>query len=265
MTIGRIHSIETMGLVDGPGIRVVIFMQGCSLRCSYCHNPDTWKYSGGQEYTALELFSKINRYKPYFKTSGGGVTLSGGDPLLQPQFVIEFLKLCRENGIHTALDTAGYGYGNYDEILRYTDLVLLDIKHIDEEEHKKLTGFGRQGFINFLEAVVKNNNSIWIRHVVVPGITDSEEHIIRLADYINTIPNVEKVELLPYHTFGVNKYKELNIEYRLEGVPPMDTHRLDVLKALLKSKLLHGLRTNANSLTNIELQKVNNQKETMGS
>lgn len=238
MINGRIHSIETLGLVDGPGIRVVIFMQGCKLRCAYCHNPDTWNTGGGQEITTVELVSRVKRYRSYFKTSGGGVTLSGGDPLLQPEFAAEFFKSCKEAGIHTALDTSGYGLGQYDEILKYTDLVILDIKHIEERAHKSLTGQGKHGFFEFLDAVERNNKKLWIRHVVVPGITDSKEHIKRLAEYINKIPNVEKVELLPYHTYGVDKYKGMNIPYRLEGTPPMDSESMKELNEILDANLI---------------------------
>ncbi|KRQ85819.1 Pyruvate formate-lyase 1-activating enzyme [Caloramator mitchellensis] len=238
MIKARVHSIETMGLVDGPGIRTVVFMQGCKLRCAYCHNPDTWDIKGGEEITVDELLNKVKRYKVYYKRSGGGVTLSGGDPLLQPEFVAEFFKRCKMEGIHTTLDTSGYGIGHYDEILKYTDLVLLDIKHIDDIEHKKLTGANRHGFFEFLNAVKRNGTKLWIRHVVVPGITDKDEHIRKLAEFINTIPNVEKVELLPYHLHGVNKYKEMNIPYRLEGVPALEKERLrellDVLNRTLK-------------------------------
>lgn len=226
-----------MGLVDGPGIRVVVFMQGCKLRCAYCHNPDTWGMNGGEETTPEELLKKVRRYKMYFKTSGGGVTLSGGDPLLQPEFAAEFFRLCKQEGIHTTLDTAGYGFGNYDEILKYTDLVLLDIKHLDDEEHRKLTGHDREGFLEFLKAIKRNKTKLWVRHVVVPGITDSEDHIIKLAEYINTIPNVEKTELLPYHTHGINKYKEMNIPYRLEKVPSLETEKLSYLCKILNENL----------------------------
>lgn len=238
MINGRIHSIETMGLVDGPGVRVVVFMQGCKLRCAYCHNPDTWNLASGQDITTNDLFKKIKRFKSYFKSSGGGVTLSGGDPLLQPEFGIEFFKLCREEGIHTALDTSGYGLGEYDEILKYTDLVILDIKHLEEQAHKSLTGLGRHGFMEFLDAVRRHNKKLWIRHVVVPGITDSEEHIINLAHYIGTIPNVEKVELLPYHTHGIDKYNAMNMPYRLAETPPMDPSRLNELTDLLNKNML---------------------------
>lgn len=222
MLKGRVHSIESMGLVDGPGVRTVVFLQGCKLRCAYCHNPDTWALDGGMEMTSEELIKKILRFKPYFEKSGGGVTFSGGDPLLQPEFLLEMLKLCKENNIHTTIDTAGYGFGEYDEILKYTDLVLLDIKHVDDFGYKNLTGRSKKGLNEFLDALDKSNVKIWIRHVVVPGITDSEEHIEKLQEIIKDIKNVYKVELLPYHTLGVQKYEKLGISYRLLDVKPMD-------------------------------------------
>jgi pyruvate formate lyase activating enzyme len=234
MIKGRIHSIESLGLVDGPGIRTVIFFQGCALRCAYCHNPDTWTLQGGMEYTPEELFKKIRRYKHYFTKSGGGVTFSGGDPLLQPDFLIEMLKLCKENGIHTTIDTSGYGHGNYEEIFKYTDLVLLDIKHVTDEGYKSLTGQGKSGINEFIEAVSKSGIKLWIRHVVVPGITDSDEHIRTLGKIIKTIPNVEKVELLPYHTLGVEKYEKLGIKYKLSDLEPLSLERIHALEDILK-------------------------------
>lgn len=222
MVTGRIHSIETMGLVDGPGIRVVVFFQGCALRCKYCHNPDTWAQSGGEEYTPEQLVKKLERFKSYFATSGGGVTLSGGEVLRQPEFLLEVLKLCKEKGIHTCIDTAGYGFGEYDEILKYTDLVLFDIKHYTKEGYKNVTRREIDESLNFLEAMKRNNTKMWIRHVVVPGLTDSEEHLRGLKEYIDTIPNVEKVELLPYHLLGTNKYEVMKINYPLDGVEAMD-------------------------------------------
>lgn len=236
MAMGRIHSFESMGLVDGPGIRTVVFLQGCTLRCAYCHNPDTWAFSGGTEMTPQELVRKISRFKPYFKDNGG-VTFSGGEPLMQPEFLLETLKLCKEAGIHTTIDTAGYGFGNYEEILKYTDLVLLDIKHIDNEGYKSLVGKEKNPFDKFLEAVQKANIKLWIRHVVVPGITDSEEHIKKLANIIKGIKNVEKIELLPYHTLGVEKYKKLGIEYPLEDKESMDKEDLHKLEELLREEL----------------------------
>ncbi len=222
MVRGNIHSIETMGLVDGPGIRVVVFFQGCSLRCKFCHNPDTWACSGGEEYTPEELVKKIERFKTYFASSGGGVTFSGGEPLRQPEFLLEVLKLCKIKGIHTCIDTAGYGFGNYDEILKYTDLVLFDIKHYTREGYKNITLMEIDESLNFLEAMKRNNIKMWIRHVVVPGLTDEEIHLRSLKEFIDTIPNVEKVELLPYHMLGVNKYEGLGIKYPLEGIKAMD-------------------------------------------
>lgn len=213
--MGKIHSLETMGLVDGPGIRVVVFFQGCDLRCIYCHNPDTWALNGGQQIEAKELLRKVVKFKPYWARSGGGVTCSGGEPLLQPQFLIEFLKLCKENGIHTALDTAGFGRGYYREILQYTDLVILDLKHVDDRGYQELTGRNMAEFKKFIQAVQEFSVKLWIRHVVIPGLTDSREHLRQLEKKISSFKNVEKVELLPYHTLGVHKYKEMGIKYRL--------------------------------------------------
>ena len=234
MIKGKIHSIESMGLVDGPGIRVVIFMQGCSLRCKYCHNPDTWTMEGGEEYTPEDLIKKILRFKPYFESSGGGVTFSGGEPLKQPKFLLEMLKLCKEKGIHTCIDTAGYGNGDYDEILKYTDLVLFDIKHFTKEGYKNVTYMDINKSLEFLEAMERNNTKKWIRHVIVPGLTDGEEHIKALGEYIKTISNVEKIELLPYHLLGANKYEVLNIPYPLKGVEAMDKDKCKEYMNLLQ-------------------------------
>jgi pyruvate formate lyase activating enzyme len=229
MVNGRIHSIESMGLVDGPGIRVVVFFQGCKLRCLYCHNPDTWSDKGGTEYTAEELVKRIKRFKSYFTTSGGGVTFSGGDPLRQPEFLLEVLKECKSEGIHTCLDTSGVGFGDYDEILKYTDLVLYDVKHLSEEGYEEITGFKIEETNKFLEACKKVGTKLWIRQVVIPGKTDSEEYMEGLKTFINNLENVEKVELLPYHLLGVNKYETMGIQYRLDGVPAMNK---DICKSL---------------------------------
>ncbi|MGG7165514.1 pyruvate formate-lyase-activating protein [Clostridium ihumii] len=236
MVKGRIHSIESMGLVDGPGIRVVVFMQGCKLRCAYCHNPDTWTLNGGEEYTADELVAKIERFKPFFERSGGGVTFSGGDPLFQDEFLLEALKKCKEKGIHTTIDTAGYGHGNYDEILKYTDLVLLDVKHKDNDGYIALTGQNTHDVNIFLEALRKSDCRVWIRHVVVPGYTDTKEHMDKIAKVINEeIPNVDRIDLLPYHLLGVNKYEVLGIKYKLDGVPAMDKEKTKELQDYLIS------------------------------
>jgi len=242
---GRIHSIESMGLVDGPGIRTVVFFQGCKLRCAYCHNPDTWATNGGTEIEAEELYKKIIRFKAYFERSGGGVTFSGGDPLMQPDFLLEVLKLCKENGIHTAIDTSGYGIGKYEEILKYTDLILFDIKHVTAEGYKDLTGHDGKSAYDFLNIAQKLQVPLWIRHVVVPNLTDSKEHLQKLASIINDINYIEKIELLPYHTLGVNKYETMGIKYKLKDTEPMSKHQikekelilLELLRPDLKNKL----------------------------
>lgn len=230
---GRINSIETMGLVDGPGIRFVSFFQGCKLRCLYCHNPETWALDGqSEEIEAQELVKKIERYKNYYGADGGA-TFSGGEPLLQPEFLLECLKLCKEKGINTAIDTAGVGFGDYDEILKNCDLVILDVKAVDGEEYKKLVGQDIKFFNQFLEAVQKNGNRLWLRQVIVPGINDDEAHVLKLKKFAKKLKNVEKIELLPYKTIGIHKYQDLKIQYRLEGVPDMDEEKCQKLQQLL--------------------------------
>ena len=214
-----------MGLVDGPGVRAVVFLQGCSLRCRYCHNPDTWA-AGGTEFTPEALTAKLLRFRPYF-SRGGGVTFSGGEPLLQPEFLAECLKRCREAGIHTCLDTAGAGLGEYGAILAHTDLILLDVKHYDPEGYRAVTGADMGAYDRFLAAVQAAQIPLWVRHVVVPGLTDGEEHLQGLERYLQTIRHIEKVELLPYHTLGAHKYEALGIPYPLAGVPPMDKTKLE--------------------------------------
>lgn len=223
---GYIHSIETMGLVDGPGIRVVVFLSGCALRCAYCHNPDTWKLKEGKLISSEELIRRILRYKSYFKFSGGGVTFSGGEPLLQVEFLKEMLKLCRENGIHTAIDTAGCGIGGYEDILSNVDLVIFDIKHLNPEGYKELTGHSIDESEKFLEAVQRKGNKLWIRQVVTPGINDNDHYMEALAKKISTLKNVEKLELLPYHRLGVNKYEALSMNYKLAEVEEMDKSKV---------------------------------------
>ncbi|MFR1710447.1 MAG: pyruvate formate-lyase-activating protein [Clostridium sp.] len=238
MKTGRIHSIESMGLVDGPGIRTVVFFQGCKLRCAYCHNPDTWNLKDGKEVTTDEIINKIVRFRPYFQSSGGGVTFSGGDPLVQPEFLLELLKKCKDLGIHTTIDTAGYGHGDYNEILKYTDLVLLDIKHINSDGYVTLTGRDTKDVNLFLAALRNSDTRVWVRHVVVPGHTDTLEHMDKIANIINEeVPNVDKIELLPYHLLGVNKYESLGLEYRLDGVKQMDKEACNKLQDYLISKV----------------------------
>ena len=236
MTKGLINSIETLGTLDGPGIRFVVFLQGCKLRCLYCHNPETWNINSKNavEITPPELLEKVEKYKNYYGEDGG-VTFSGGEPLLQPEFLLECLKLCKEKNIHTCLDTAGFGFGNYDEILKYTDLVILDIKAVEESEYNNLTGQKINKFNEFLHAVQKHDKKLWLRQVIVPNINDDKEHILKFKQFARTIKNVEKIELLPYKTIGVHKYKTLNLPYRLEGVEELSQAKLDELNSYLKN------------------------------
>lgn len=229
--IGYIDSLETMGLVDGPGIRFVVFMKGCKLRCLFCHNPETWSMDNSLEISSEELIRRILKYKDYY--SNGGVTFSGGEPLIQKVFLIDILKKCKMCNLHTALDTAGVGIGSYSEILEYVDLVILDIKAIDPEEYKKMTGQSIDEYNLFLNECQKLNKKLWLRQVIVPGINDTDEYILSLKEYIKNIKNVEKIELLPYHLFGIDKYKKLGINYALEGVKSLTKDRLDYLTGLL--------------------------------
>ena len=231
---GYIHSIETMGLVDGPGIRVVVFMQGCPLRCLFCHNPETWDKESKNKMTSKQIVDEIRKYRPYIEKDGG-VTFSGGEPLLQSEYLLEMLKMCKKAGIHTCIDTSGTGYDKkyVDEILKYTDLVILDIKAIDEEGYKKITGKDMSMFDYFKEKLIENNNKIWLRQVIVPDINDNEEYILKLKEYTKKFKNVEKVELLPYHSMGIEKYKKLNIKYRLEKTLDMDKERCKKLQGSL--------------------------------
>lgn len=240
MTAGNIHSWESMGLVDGPGIRTVVFLQGCHLRCLYCHNPDTWSCTSSchETMTAEEVVRRLQRFQPYYGEKGG-VTFSGGEPLLQKDFLIDVLKKCKQTGIHTCLDTAGCGIGGYEEILSYTDLVLFDVKHYTEDGYRHITGRSPEESLAFLATAQKMQIPLWIRHVVVPGITDSATHLTGLGNYIRQIHGVQKVELLPYHTLGVSKYHTMHLPYPLEGVPPMNDEQLQEWQKKNKSNASH--------------------------
>lgn len=229
--IGYIDSIETMGLVDGPGIRFVVFLKGCKLRCLFCHNPETWNYDNALKISSEELLRKILKYKNYY--TDGGVTFSGGEPLLQSEFLLDILKKCKMVNLHTALDTSGVGNGNYEEILKYTDLVILDIKALDGENYKKMTGHSMDEFNKFLSVCQRLNKKLWIRQVIVPGINDSVEYILRLKEFIKKIKNVEKVELLPYHLYGIDKYEKLGIDYKLKDTEAMDVEKCKELYDIL--------------------------------
>ncbi|MGN0806185.1 MAG: pyruvate formate-lyase-activating protein [Candidatus Coproplasma sp.] len=237
---GRIHSFESFGTVDGPGIRFVVFMQGCPMRCKYCHNPDTWSLGGGTEYTAEQVAKNALRYKNYF-ANGGGVTVSGGEPLLQAEFVKELFTILKSNGVHTALDTSGALFsqedkGRFDDLLKVTDLVLLDIKHIDPKEHKELTGRTNGNILAFARYLSDIGKPMWIRHVLVPGITDNDEYLNGLSAFIKSLKTVEKVEVLPYHTMGAVKYEKLGIAYPLIGVEPPSADRVKNARDILCSR-----------------------------
>jgi pyruvate formate lyase activating enzyme len=231
---GYIHSIETMGLVDGPNIRIVIFMQGCPLRCAFCHNPDTWKSISKLKMSATEVVDEIRKYRPYIEM-GGGVTFSGGEPLLQSKFLLDMLKLCRKAGIHTCIDTSGTGYSKkyLNEILKYTDLVILDIKAIDPKNYKKITKRTIDMFKYFVEQLNSSETKVWLRSVIIPTINDNEEYILKLKEYIKQFKNVEKIELLPYHTMGIEKYKKLKLRYGLNGIDAMNKEKCLELEKIL--------------------------------
>lgn len=237
---GRVHSFESFGTVDGPGIRFVVFLQGCPMRCLYCHNPDTWSVSAGTEYTAEDVAGRVLKYKNYF-TGGGGVTVSGGEPLMQAEFVAALFAALKDKGIHTALDTSGALYDEdrpeaFSSLLSLTDLVLLDIKHIDDGEHIKLTGRSNKNILAFARRLAELGKNVWIRHVLVPGITDDDGCLMRLKAFISSLGNVNRVEVLPYHTMGAVKYKKLGIPYPLEGVLPPSPERIKNAKEILSLK-----------------------------
>ena len=230
---GKILEFETMGMADGPGMRLVVFMLGCRLRCIYCHNPETWKIDGSfQEVSSEDVLQMYKKYSAYYGETGG-VTFSGGEPLLQKEFVLETIKLLKENGIHVALDTAGVA-DDYDEILSLVDLVILDVKAVDADEYQRITGASIEKFNEFLDVCKAQNKKMWLRQVIVPGINDDEEHILKLKHFAETIPNVERIELLPYRSMAVQKYKEMGLPYVLEGTPDLTKEDIKVLEELLK-------------------------------
>jgi len=218
--IGRIHSFESMGAVDGPGLRYVVFMQGCPLRCKYCQNRVTWDIKGGQEYELQTVLDRILKYKNYMKISNGGVTISGGEPLLQPKFLINLFKQLKKEGIHTAIDTSGVINITDDikELIDLTDLFLLDIKCINDEICKQLVGVSNKRELEFARYLSENNKDIWIRQVLIPTITDREEDLLKLKEFINSLATVKKVEILPYHDLGKFKWENMNLKYELEGI-----------------------------------------------
>ena len=230
--IGRVHSFETFGAVDGPGIRFVIFMQGCSLQCKYCQNRDTWEINAGNQYSAEELLNKILKYKNYFLASGGGVTVSGGEPLLQYKFLIELFTLLKKENIHTAIDTSDLT-DDMKKLIDLTDLFLLDIKCINDEICKKLTGVSNKKELAFAKYLSSINKPTWIRQVIVPTITDRTEDLLALKDFLSTLTNVEKIELLPYHDLGKSKWIKLGLKYELENIRVANNNDIEYAKRIL--------------------------------
>ncbi len=234
--IGRIHSMESFGTVDGPGIRFVAFMQGCPLRCQFCHNPDTWDPRGKCQYelTPQQLLDEVLRYRSFIRS--GGVTLSGGEPLMQAPFASAFFDLCRTEGIHTALDTSGFYCSEAAfSVLDYTDLVLLDIKTMDPDLYPRLTGQRQDNNLRFLDELQRRGIRTWVRHVVVPGLTDNDDWLRCLGEHVARYSVVEKIEVLPYHTLGTFKYEKLALHYPLDGVPPLSAERTQVVREMLSA------------------------------
>lgn len=239
MIKGRIHSLESFGSVDGPGLRYIIFLKGCNMRCKYCHNVDTWNPESDMQYDANELLDKAERYRAYWK-NGGGITVSGGEALLQIDFLLELFKEAKKRDINTCLDTSAQPFtrdepffSKFEELMKYTDLLLLDIKHIDDEEHKKLTGHTNVNILDCARYLSDIKKPVWIRHVLVPGITDNDEYLKKTKEFIDTLDNVERVDVLPYHSMGAYKFEELGIPYQLKGVEPPTAERIKNAKDIL--------------------------------
>lgn len=237
--LGNIHSVESFGSADGPGVRYIVFLKGCAMRCKYCHNPDTWAGQGEDWQTPEEVLNKALRYKNYWKKNGG-ITVSGGEALLQIDFVTELFRLAKEKGVNTCLDTSGNPFtrlepffGKFRKLMEVTDLFMLDIKHMDPAGHRKLTGCDNANILDMARFLSDSGKAMWIRHVLVPGITDDEEQLTSLRKFIDTLKTVERVEILPYHTLGVFKWKELGIPYQLEGVEPPTEEQVKRAKELL--------------------------------
>lgn len=239
--MGYIHSIESFGTVDGPGIRFVVFFQGCPMRCLYCHNPDTWKTGAGMQMSAEDILSRMERKRVFYST--GGITATGGEPMLQMEFLIELFTKAKERGIHTCLDTSGIVfvpnpdskiYAQTQQLMQITDLVMLDIKHMDPRGHKELTGHSGEPALAFAEYLNEIHKQVWIRHVVVPGITDDVEGLRALGNYLKTLDNVEKLEVLPYHNLGVSKYENLGMTYPLKDTPQLTKDQAKAAEAVIR-------------------------------
>lgn len=243
MTKGFVHSVESFGSVDGPGIRFLIFLQGCPMRCQFCHNPDSWKTGIGEERTADELLDQAERFRAYWGDNGG-ITVSGGEALLQIDFLLELFEKAKQRGIGTCLDTSAQlftrkspFFEKFEHLMELTDTVLLDIKHIDDEEHRKLTRHSNANILDCARYLSEIDKPVWIRHVLIPGITDKDEYLVRLRDFLSTLHNIERIEVLPYHTLGVYKYEKLGIDYPLKDVQPPAAERVANANDILQQAL----------------------------
>ena len=246
--VGRIHSVESFGSVDGPGVRYIYFLHGCPLRCQFCHNPDTWGSEKYQEMTPEQALKQAMKYKTYWGKKGG-ITISGGEPLIQIDFLIELFKLAKKEGIHTCIDTSGGCFtkaepffSKFEELMQYTDLLLVDIKEINNERHVALTGKDNMPILEMARYLSDINKPIWIRHVLVPERSDYDEDLIQLDAFIQSLNNVERVEVLPYHTLGVFKWKELGLEYKLDGINPPSQERIENANRLLHTDKYQGYK-----------------------
>ncbi len=238
MTIGYIHSTESFGSVDGPGIRFIIFLQGCPMRCQFCHNPDTWAMMKTQPHTATDLLDQAEKYRPYWGQDGG-ITVSGGEPLMQIDFLIELFEMAKKRGIHTCIDTSAQPYRSVGEwhekfkrLMGVTDVVLLDIKHINNEAHRRLTLHPNDNILACARFLSDIRKPVWIRHVLIPGITEKDEFLLELADFLSTLHNIQRIDVLPYHTLGVYKYENLGLEYLLRDTEAPSNDRLEHARSI---------------------------------
>ena len=238
---GRIHSTESFGSVDGPGVRYLIFLKGCNMRCLFCHNVDTWQKETSDLRTAEELLDKAERYRSYWGKEGG-ITVSGGEPLLQIDFLLDLFTKAKARGIHTCIDTAMQPFtreepffSKFEALMKVTDLLLVDIKHIDPQMHRKLTGVPNDNILDGFRYLSEIEKPIWVRHVLVPEWTDRDDYLMKTREFLDTLSNVKRVDVLPYHTLGVFKWKALGIPYRLEGIDPPSEERIENARRILRA------------------------------
>lgn len=244
---GRIHSTESFGTVDGPGIRYVVFLQGCPMRCLYCHNPDSWEVNAGTERTVGELLKEYETQKAFYR--GGGITVTGGEPLLQIDFVTALFEEAKKRGIHTCVDTSGITFvpehtGAFDRLMQVTDLVMLDIKQMEEEAHRNLTGQSNQRILAFAKYLQRKKVPVWIRYVVVPGYTDGTEDLKRLGNFLASLDNIKALDVLPYHDMGKIKYQEMKMNYPLEDIPPLSKEKAVEARKIILDALRKARKTN---------------------